>query len=85
MSIPFDRLTSRPSRGGGVLLAGILLVSAGGCLSLGGSTTYLEETPETKARISSLETRVGALEQAFSLRSTAPASYESVAPAAPPQ
>ena len=43
--------------------AAVLLATASGCLSLGGSTTYVEESAETKKRISSLESRMNALEQ----------------------
>ena len=43
-------------------------MSLAGCLSLGGRTTYVEETPETAARLSALETRVSALEQALSIQ-----------------
>ena len=54
-----------------VLALGIAL-SSSGCLSLGlgGRTTYVQESPETSARVSALETRVSALEQAFSLMSS---------------
>ncbi len=48
-----------------VLCAGGMLLSLTGCLNLGGRTTYVHETPETKSRLQALETRVGALEQAF--------------------
>jgi hypothetical protein len=44
------------------LLAGALLLLAAGCLSLGGKTTYVQESPETATRLSSLEARVSALE-----------------------
>lgn len=41
-----------------------LLLTAPGCLSLGG-TTYSGQSPETDARLSSLESRVGHLEEAL--------------------
>lgn len=52
----------------------ILLVVAvsAGCLNLGGRTTYLQENPETKGRISALETRVGALEHVYSMQGPLP-------------
>ncbi len=53
----------------GFLLAGTCMCCASGCLSLGGRTTYVQTSPETEARIRGLETRVGALEQAFATRS----------------
>ncbi len=40
------------------------LLIAPGCLSLGG-TTYSGQSPETDARLSSLESRVGHLEEAL--------------------
>jgi hypothetical protein len=40
-------------------------VSQSGCLSLGGRTTYVQEKPETLGRITALETRMSALEQAY--------------------
>jgi hypothetical protein len=46
---------------GGMALA----TSLTGCLSLGGRTTYVQEKPETLGRITALETRVSALEQAY--------------------
>ncbi len=62
------------------MLVGLLPLA--GCLNLGGKTTHVHETPETKSRLSALETRVGALEQAFSTTGIptsgipAPSSYE---------
>jgi hypothetical protein len=47
-----------------MFLCGCLLQT--GCLSLGGRTTYVQEKPETAGRITALETRVTALEQALS-------------------
>ncbi|MBC7851856.1 MAG: hypothetical protein IAF94_00325 [Pirellulaceae bacterium] len=48
----------------------LLLVSAflgmfSGCLNLGGRTTNVHNNPQTNARLSGLETRVNALEQAL--------------------
>jgi len=45
------------------VLAGI--ISTAGCLNLGGRTTNVHDNPKTNGRLSALETRVGALEQAF--------------------
>lgn len=47
-----------------ISVCAMLLLSATGCLSLGGKTTYVQESSETASRISALETRVGILEQA---------------------
>lgn len=58
-------------RAGGLLLASGVACAAGGCLSLGGRTTYVQQSPENEARIKALETRVGALEQAFATRAAA--------------
>jgi hypothetical protein len=41
----------------------ISLAFVSGCLSLGTKTTYVQESPETKSRIESLEQRISALEQ----------------------
>jgi hypothetical protein len=41
-----------------------ILLPTVGCLSLGGKTTYVQESSETASRISALETRLGILEQA---------------------
>jgi hypothetical protein len=49
------------------LLFASLSVASSGCLSLGGRTTYVQEKPETLARVTALETRVSALEQAVSI------------------
>lgn len=63
---------------GGLLLAGAFMCAAGGCLSLGGrTTTYMQTSPETEARITGLETRVTALEQAATTRAAPPLQYES--------
>lgn len=67
-------------RAGGLLLAAGVVCSAGGCLSLGGRTTYVQASPETEARIRGLETRVGALEQAVTTRAAAPPLHESGMP-----
>jgi hypothetical protein len=48
------------------LIAGSMSIWTTGCFSSGGKTTYVDEGPETKARIAGLESRVGALEQSFS-------------------
>jgi hypothetical protein len=48
------------------LLAGALLLLTAGCLSLGGKTTYVQESADTPNRLSSLEARVSALEQTLS-------------------
>jgi hypothetical protein len=47
------------------LICAIILLTAG-CLSLGGKTTYVQESPETATRLSSLEARVSALELSLS-------------------
>jgi hypothetical protein len=63
---------------GGLLLAGAFACAAGGCLSLGGrTTTYMQTSPETEARIKGLETRVAALEQAATTRAAPSLQYES--------
>jgi hypothetical protein len=41
-----------------------LVVACSGCLSLGGKTTYVQESAETSTRVDALENRVGSLEQA---------------------
>ncbi len=47
-----------------LLCKAILLATATGCFSLGlGGTTYTGSSPEVEGRVSSLETRVGKLEQ----------------------
>ncbi len=66
----------RFGRASGLLLVGASLHAAGGCLSLGGKTTYVQGTPESEARICGLETRVNALEQALATRSAASMPYE---------
>jgi hypothetical protein len=48
-----------------LLVCALVLLTAG-CLSLGGKTTYVQENPETTVRLSSLESRVSALEHALS-------------------
>lgn len=63
-------------RCGGIVVALSLLFTTTGCLSLGGKTTYVHEKPETAGRLSALETRVSALEQAFQM----PSHGEVVAP-----
>jgi hypothetical protein len=66
-----ERSMLRPRLAGCALFALGVALSGSGCLSLGlgGRTTYVQESPETSARVSALETRVSALEQAFSLTS----------------
>jgi hypothetical protein len=54
------------------LLSAVFACAAGGCLSLGGRTTYVHESANTDARLTALETRVGALEQAFTTRAATP-------------
>ena len=47
-------------------------------MSLGGrTTTYMQTSPETEARITGLETRVSALEQAATTRGASSIEYES--------
>jgi hypothetical protein len=58
------------------LFVGGLLAATGGCLSLGGKTTYVHEAPITESRLLGLETRVSALEQAVVSRSTPLPSHE---------
>lgn len=76
-----DRRLVSPVRGPGWsigrMLAGAIVFAAGGCLSLGGKTTYMQTSPETEARIAGLETRVGALEQAQFTRSVPAVEYGS--------
>jgi len=51
-----------------------VLLIAPGCLSLGG-TTYTGQSPETDARLSSLESRVGHLEEGLHMnRASTPTS-----------
>jgi len=64
-------------RAGGLLLAGAVVCGAGGCFSLGGRTTYVQQSPETDSRLRALETRVAALEQAFTTRAATPPLTES--------
>lgn len=45
-----------------LLCKSVMLATATGCLSLGG-TTYTGSSPEVEGRVSSLESRVGKLEQ----------------------
>lgn len=81
--------TWRFRRSGGLLLAGLALCTMPGCLQLGGRTTYVQQSAETEARLTGLETRVGALEQALATRSAAPIHLPPGEPiigqAAPPQ
>jgi hypothetical protein len=49
----------------GILVACSLVLSTSGCLALGGKTIY-QESSDTPVRLSSLEARVGTLEQAVS-------------------
>lgn len=56
-----------------LLLLASAQLSATGCLNLGGRTTYVQEAPETTARLTALETRVTALEAAFSTTASASA------------
>jgi hypothetical protein len=66
----------RPS--GRLLFAGVLACAAGGCLSLAGRTTnYMQASPEMETRITGLETRVSALEQAATTRGASSIEYES--------
>jgi hypothetical protein len=67
-------------RAGGLLLAGAAACGAGGCFNLGGRTTYVQQSPETDARLRALETRVGALEQAFTTRAATPPLPQSALP-----
>ena len=48
-----------------LLLVSTSMISAAGCLNLGGRTTNVHNNPQTNGRLSALETRVSALEQAF--------------------
>jgi hypothetical protein len=47
-----------------LLFVGVFGIT-GGCLSLGGKTTFVGDSPETDAKIASLEARIAALEQAL--------------------
>jgi hypothetical protein len=49
-----------------ILAIPCVLLPTVGCLSLGGKTTYVQESAETGSRMTALETRVGILEQAVS-------------------
>lgn len=62
----------RRFRRSGALLLAVMACAAQGCLQLGGRTTYVHESSQTEARLSGLEARVGALEQALATRSSAP-------------
>jgi hypothetical protein len=55
-------------------IAGIVVLLTCGCLSLGGKTTYVQESHETPARLSSLEARVNGLEQAVYHQEPVPAA-----------
>jgi hypothetical protein len=59
-----------------------LSMFATGCLNLGGRTTYTSESPETTARVSSLENRVGVLEQAVLGRPSTAVDPTTASPAA---
>jgi len=59
----------------GWLLCAAVACAAGGCLTLGGRTTYVQPSAETEARIVSLETRVQALEHAISTLSAPSPQY----------
>jgi hypothetical protein len=67
--VPAPRSNSayfRSWRSRGVLLLVVsVLGMAGGCLSLGGKTTFVSDSPETEAKIAALEARIAALEQAL--------------------
>lgn len=75
-----DRTGKKLRRSGGLLVAGTFLSAAGGCLNLGGRTTYVQTSPETDARFRALETRVGALEQAVTTRAATMPLNESGVP-----
>ena len=62
-----------------LVLVSAFLGTFSGCLNLGGRTTNVHNNPQTNARLSALETRVNALEQA--LRTTSveiPVPVESI-------
>ena len=48
-----------------LLMTSALVACLPGCLNLGGRTTNVHDNPQTNGRLSALETRVSALEQAF--------------------
>lgn len=52
-----------------VFIISLSIIAQAGCLNLGGRTTYVQEKPETAGRLTALETRVSALEQALSTTS----------------
>ena len=62
-------------------LAAVAILSTG-CLSIGGRT--YSDSPETAARLSALEARVGTLEHAISAVSAAPAFHAEPVPGSPP-
>jgi hypothetical protein len=55
-------MLGRASRILAVSALGAALSSTAGCLSLGGTTNHVHDDPDLKARVSSLESRVGTLE-----------------------
>lgn len=61
--------------GPGLLLSAAVACAAGGCLTLGGRTTYVQPSAETEARIVGLETRVQALEHAVGTLSSSSPQY----------
>lgn len=65
----------RPRLEGGLLLCAAVACVAGGCLTLGGRTTYVQPSAETEARIAGLETRVQALEHAVGTLSSPSPQY----------
>ena len=63
----------RPYVQGICWLACLITAMTSGCLSLGTRTTYVQETPESAARMATLEARVTALERALGTDVATPA------------
>jgi hypothetical protein len=58
-------MLGRASRILAVFALSAALSSTSGCLSLGGTTNHVHDDPDLKARVVSLESRVGTLESAL--------------------
>lgn len=65
LSVENSGMPGRVSRIYALFVVGAVLCLASGCLSLGGTTNHVHDDPDLKARVSSLESRVGTLEAAL--------------------